>query len=206
MAASRRQALVLIQCLLLTNVFGQFAVDDAHTVDGVVGHSAILPCSVTITSNQKVDQLQILWFKNFTEKLWDCTVQSETGPACRTTPQAPRTTARSLRTHISWKLFGIADLEISALQESDAGQYQCWIILEDTYRRRDVLLRVHGLQSEGPWKDLGAQRLGLGKTWSPRTVVLLAGWPLAIFLAGLFLTRSLCLSMRKKKRRLVSIL
>ncbi|CAJ0952495.1 unnamed protein product [Ranitomeya imitator] len=135
-------------------IFGQFAVDDEHTVEGVVGHSAVLPCSVTIPTNHKEDHLHILWFKNFTEKLWDCAVQNKRGPDCLPTPQSPRT-------HISWKFFGSADLEISALQESDSGQYQCWIILEDTYRRTDLVLRVHGLQSEGPRKDTSALRLGL---------------------------------------------
>ncbi|XP_077129827.1 uncharacterized protein LOC143785052 [Ranitomeya variabilis] len=199
MAACRRRAPALIMYLLLQNVFGQFAVHDGHTVEGVVGHSAVLPCSVTIPTNQKEDRLHILWFKNFTEKLWDCVVQRKRDPDCRPTPQSPRT-------HISWKFFGSADVEISALQESDSGPYQCWIILKDTYRRRDVLLRVLGLQSEGPRKDTSALRLGLGEMWSPRSVVLLAGWPLAIFLAVLFLARSLCISIRKKKSCLISIL
>ncbi|KAM4023769.1 uncharacterized protein ACNLHF_024709 [Anomaloglossus baeobatrachus] len=197
METSRRRAPALVLCLLLRNVFGQFAEHEARTVDGAVNHSAILPCSLSIPSNQRGNQLHILWFKNFTERLWDCMVRSEEGPDCRTTPHAPRT-------RISWKFFGNADLEISALQDSDAGHYQCWIILEDAYRRRDVLLRVHGLRREEPGPDTGGP--GRGETWFPWTILLLTGWPLAIFLAGLFLARGLFICTRKKKCRLAILL
>ncbi|XP_044154995.1 uncharacterized protein LOC122941652 isoform X2 [Bufo gargarizans] len=129
-------ALPLVLFLLFRNVCGQFVVDNVYIVDGVAKGSMTLPCSLTAPSNWKDHKLKIIWFKNFTEKLWDCVVKREKPPNCRSSPN-------SSRTRISWEVFGNADLEISVLQESDAGPYQCWILLSDAYRRRDLLLRVN---------------------------------------------------------------
>ncbi|XP_040291874.1 uncharacterized protein LOC121003957 isoform X2 [Bufo bufo] len=152
-AAPRGQALTLALCLLLRNVCSQFVVDDVYAVDGVAKGSVTLPCSLTAPSNWKDHELKIIWFKNLTEKLWDCVVKREKSPDCRSSPN-------SSRSRISWGVFGNADLEISALQESDAGPYQCWILLSDAYRRRDLLLRVHGNHNPSPLLDLFLEKLG----------------------------------------------
>ncbi|KAG9470401.1 hypothetical protein GDO78_017906 [Eleutherodactylus coqui] len=71
MLTPRRQARTLLLCLLLRNVQSQFAVANEYTVDGTADQSATLPCKLTIPSNWKDDELHVMWFKNFTEKLWD---------------------------------------------------------------------------------------------------------------------------------------
>lgn len=191
MATCGDRAVALILCLLLRNSRSQVAVEEAHKVDGAINHSVTLPCSITRSSNWKDDKLQVMWFKNFTEKLWDCAVEEKKTPDCRSSPNASRT-------RISWKSFGNADLEIRALQESDAGRYQCWILLSDAYRRRDLLLRVHGVHNNPvPGKDSNGQRLGLAVTASSWTIFLLSGWPVAIFLAGMIWTPRFCIRKRK---------
>ncbi|KAM3916538.1 uncharacterized protein RB166_015776 [Leptodactylus fuscus] len=198
MAKPRREVLVLVLCLLLRIVHNHLAMDDTFTVDGAVDHNATLPCSITITSNWKDEQLQVIWFKNFTEKLWDCVVKIKKAPHCQMSPN-------SSRTQIS-RTFGKADLEISALQESDAGEYQCWIILSDAYYRRDILLRVHGVHSNGQGKNTSRWWWRLMGTVSSWTIFLLSGWPVAIFLAGLLLTKGLGFLKRKRKYQLRNLI
>ncbi|XP_075037520.1 uncharacterized protein LOC142098581 [Mixophyes fleayi] len=189
------QQLVLL-CLFLGKVYSYFPDDDKHTVDGTVSHNVTLPCSFTIPDNWRDSDIEIMWFQNFKDKLLNCTVREGRSPICWKV-------TNSFRTHISWDIFGNADLQISNLQESDSGPYQCWIILPDAYRRQDTFLRVNGVRSNDPGKNVSPLH-GFGQwnalvdltSWN---TFLMSSWLLPIFLVIVVLAQKSFNNYRKRR-------
>ncbi|KAM5152270.1 uncharacterized protein ACMZJ9_010472 isoform 1-T1 [Mantella aurantiaca] len=188
----RVRDLSLVLCLLLRRVLSDFVVEDLQSVDGLINQHVTLPCSIILPDNWRDHEIHIIWYRNFSDKLLDCSVSDGMMPACQEPPD-------SSRVQLSWKFLGNADLDISSLQESDEGHYQCWIIFEDAYQRRDTYLQVHNVTST-TWEAsphqqfVGWQSMVMVSTCN---VLLLSAWSFAFLFAGILLSQR-CHNHRKK--------
>ncbi|KAE8578341.1 hypothetical protein XENTR_v10023478 [Xenopus tropicalis] len=184
-----------ILCLILRKVFSQVSGLNDETINAHVNQQVTLNCSLLTAEDWKQNKVQVMWYKNFTEKILDCKVDKGKTTNCQKL-------SSSSTAQLSPKIFdGNAALEFSNVQESDGGTYQCWVIFPQFYNKRYIALHVQGDVKET--SAVGASSgmelkdtLGTSSSWD---IMLMSGWLIALILAGvIFLQRHF---MRNKRLR-----
>ncbi|KAE8578353.1 hypothetical protein XENTR_v10023478 [Xenopus tropicalis] len=127
-----------ILCLILRKVFSQVSGLNDETINAHVNQQVTLNCSLLTAEDWKQNKVQVMWYKNFTEKILDCKVDKGKTTNCQKL-------SSSSTAQLSPKIFdGNAALEFSNVQESDGGTYQCWVIFPQFYNKRYIALHVQG--------------------------------------------------------------
>ncbi|XP_068102757.1 uncharacterized protein [Hyperolius riggenbachi] len=181
----------LVLCILLRRACNSLLENGDNVIDGLVNQHITLPCYFIVADNWKDNEIQVLWFRNFSDKLVDCTVTEGKTPRCQVPPNLSRI-------QFSGKSFDNVSLDIYNLQKSDEGQYQCWIMLKDAYRRQDTMLRVHSnripdREASSVEEPLRWHLLAIMPYWN---TFLISGWSIALFLAGIILAQK----FRRRKK------
>ncbi|XP_053550268.1 butyrophilin subfamily 3 member A2 [Bombina bombina] len=190
--------LPLVLCLIIRKVYSQYPVDDDETVNGILNQPVSLNCIYLTPDNWDHKEVQVIWFKNFTVKLWDCIVKQEEAPLCQSSPFIDRS---QLSNHI---MDGNVSLEIHKLQASDAGPYQCWVMLSDFYKRQYLMLRVQ----DEPKDDLtiqyeARQSVNQLETNHLKSDLIMGGWLFTLLLSGFIFYQNCCIRNKKRNYRII---
>ncbi|KAG8433512.1 hypothetical protein GDO86_017702 [Hymenochirus boettgeri] len=176
--------------LITTNVLCQFVEQNSETVTGVLHQQVSLDCSFQMPKDTEFTDMQVIWFKNFTDKLIDCKGEAKT-PVCQYIWS-------SSKVHISPGAFnGDATITISDLQESDSGQYQCWVIFPPFYYKKYMALHVPGEEKEVEKMEGPPGMRYEYSYYSKWDVILIGGWFISVLLTGFILIQKLFI---KEKR------
>ncbi|XP_075421310.1 natural cytotoxicity triggering receptor 3 ligand 1-like [Ascaphus truei] len=197
--AFRGHQLPLVLCLIIMKVCSHVSEERGETVIGELHDRVTLHCPYLSPDDWDGREARVLWFRNLTEKILDCPVKEGERLTCEKN-------AYSHRTRLSpAALCGDASLEISHLQGSDAGAYQCWVILSQTYHRGNLVLRVQGVMKDVIKMDESSPHemstWNMLETKLPVKVlaILMSGWLIALLLVGILVSQRFFLRESRRK-------
>ncbi|XP_018092260.1 uncharacterized protein LOC108701747 isoform X1 [Xenopus laevis] len=177
------------------SVFSQVFDLNDETFIAHINQQVTLNCSVLTAEDWKQNKVQVIWFKNFTEKILDCVVDKGKTTKCQYG-------SGSSRAQLSTKIMeGNAALEFTNVQESDGGTYQCWVIFPQFYKKKYIELHIQGevKDASAVGESTGMRFTDTMETNSSWDVMLKSGWFIAFVLAGAIILQRY--RMRNKRLR-----
>ncbi|OCT61906.1 uncharacterized protein LOC108703276 [Xenopus laevis] len=187
--------IIFILCLIFRKVFSQVSELNDETLSAHINQQVTLNCSLLTAEDWKQNKVQVIWFKDFTEKLLDCVVDKGNSTNCQYG-------SRLSRAQLSAKIMdGNAALEFSNVRESDGGTYQCWVIFPQFYNKKYIALQIQGEEKEASavGESSGMKTMDTLQTNSSWKIMLISGWFIALVLAGVILLQRYCI--RNKRLR-----